>query len=189
MPATSVAFGLKALRHPSGFAKADAYTIASAYNTNLYQGTPVKIAADGTLVLAAVGDAFIGPFIGVEYTDTASGRRLYNRQWPANQAATDIVAYCYHDPDIIYEIQANGVINVSDIGSVASFAATPGSGTTTGFSTAQLDQATLDAGGTNQFQLQILNISRRIDNAAGDAFTIVEVRINKHQDQAWAVGH
>ena len=47
MPATSAPFGLRPVFHPSGTIRPVGTTIASAYNTAIFQNQPVAIAADG----------------------------------------------------------------------------------------------------------------------------------------------
>jgi len=178
MSATATPYGLKPVNHPSGApVRFDEYTIASAYNTAIYQGTPVKLGTNGTVEVAAAGDRMVGTFIGCEYT--AGGRRIIDNKWPASTTASDIIARITTDPDIVYEIQANAAIAVADIGTMADHVGTSGS-TVTGLATTALDtvSATTEAG------FLVIGISRRPDNAAGDAKTDVYVKIAEHQWRA-----
>jgi hypothetical protein len=108
MSATSAPFGLRPAFHPSGLDRAIALAdgIASAYNTDILKGQPVKLNTSGNIVVAAAGDAFQGAFAGVEWTDT-TGRRRVSNYWPANTAyqTGSCVTYYYSDPNIVYEIQ------------------------------------------------------------------------------------
>lgn len=181
MSSTSAPFGLRPAYKPGGQVTPTALSIASAYNTNILQNQPVAIAVDGTVTAAAAGARFIGSFQGVEWTDS-DGRRRVSNKWTANTVGTQIVAYVTEDPAIIYEIQASGTIAVADIGSQADFTTAGTGNTTIGISAMMLDQATLTNSGNAG--LRILAIAPGPDNAAGDAYTIVQVNISEHQNVA-----
>jgi hypothetical protein len=181
MSSTSQPFGLRPAYSPSGVIRPTAYTIASAYGSNILQNQPVKIGSDGTLQAAAIGDRFIGSFQGVEFTDS-DGRRRVSNKWTASTSATDIVAYATLDPSIVFEIQANGSVAVSDIGSQADFTTITAGSTTTGLSAVMLDTATLTNSGNAS--LRIINIAPGPDNAAGDSYTVVQVQVSEHQNVA-----
>ena len=181
MSSVSAPFGLRPAYSPSGVLRPAAYSIASAYGSNILQGQPVKIGTDGTIQAAAIGDRFIGTFQGVEFTDTDGKRRVSNK-WTSGTVASDIVAYVTLDPTIVYEIQANGSIAVTDIGKQADFTTITAGSTTTGLSALMLDTATLTDSGNAS--LRIVGIAPGPDNAAGDAFTIVQVQIAEHQNVA-----
>lgn len=182
MSAIFAPFGLKPLYHPSGIIRPKALDVASGYNTNLFQYTPVALGAPAAGLifgptLAATGP-IIGTFLGVEYTQ-ANQRRAYSNWWPANTVATQIVAYYTDDQLITYEIQANGSIAETQIGNQADFTAEVGN-TTTGFSTVALDTASLITGAATK-QVKIVGLTPGPLNAFGDAFTIVQVQIANHQ--------
>ena len=179
MPSTSAAFGLRPVFHPSGIIRPTAMTIESGYNANILQFQPVKIGASGTIEAAAATEAaIVGTFMGVEFTDT-DGRRRVSNKWTASTSATDIVAYVTTDPAIVYEIQANSSLVITDIGAQADFASVTAGSTTTGLSAAMLDAAQKTTSG-NEI-LRIVNLGTEIDNAWGDAYTIVQVQISEHQ--------
>lgn len=186
MSTVSRPFGLRPAYSPQGVIRPTAYSIASTYGTNILDAQPVALAADGTLVAAAVGGRFIGTFCGVEYTNT-QGRRVVDNKWIAGTVGTEIVAYATLDPSIVYEIQASGSITVADIGSQADYTTIGTGSTVTGLSTMMLDQATL----TNSASagLRIIGIASGSDNAPGDAFTIVQVQIAEHQNVADRVAY
>ena len=144
MSTTSQPFGLRPAFSPSGVVRPTAYSILTGYAANILQNQPVKIGTNGTIQAAAIGDRFIGTFQGVEFTDSDSRRRVSNK-WTASTAGTDIVAYVTLDPSIVYEIQANGSIAVTDIGKQADYTAISAGSTTTGLSALMLDTATLTA--------------------------------------------
>jgi len=179
MPSTSAAFGLRPVFHPSGIIRPTAMTIESGYGSNILQFQPVYIGASGTIEAAAATEAaIVGTFMGVEFTDT-DGRRRVSNKWTAGTSATDIIAYVTTDPAIVYEIQANSSLVITDIGAQADFASVTAGSTTTGLSAAMLDAAQKTTSG-NEI-LRIVNLGTEIDNAWGDAYTIVQVQISQHQ--------
>lgn len=186
MSSTSQPFGLRPAFSLTGVVRPIAYSIASAYGANILQNQPVKIAADGTLQAAAIGDRFIGTFQGVEFTDS-DGRRRVSNKWTSGTVATDIIAYSTLDPSITYEIQSNAPIAVSDIGSQADFTTITAGSTVTGLSALMLNAASLTASGNAS--LRVVDIAPGPDNVAGDAFTIVQVQISEHQNVADIVGY
>ena len=183
MSSVSQPFGLRPKYHGSGGLirpTPGPYTITTGYSSNILQNQPVKIipssTGEGTLAAAAIGDHFIGTFQGVEWTDT-DGRRNYSNKWTANVAGSDIVAYVTEDPNIIYEIQSNAALTVADIGKQYNFTAITAGSAVTGLSALMLDVASVDTNAS----LQVMNISPAPDNAWGDTYVIVQVRISEHQ--------
>ena len=182
MSSTSAPFGLRPAFHPSGLDRAQALAngITSAYSTDILKGQPVKYDTAGVIVVAAAGDAFVGAFDGVEWTDT-TGRRRVSNYWPANTAYTtgSCVAYFYNDPNIVYEIQADGSVAQTAIYDEADL-----SNTTAGSNVTGLSQCTLSAtlkGANGQGQMRIVDLAPYVDNAWGDSFTVVRATIAKHQ--------
>lgn len=183
MSSVSSPFGLKPAFHPSGIIRQLQGTIASGHPTDIFQFSPLQVAADGTLVAAAPGARIVGAFMGVEWTQTDGRRRVGNR-WEANTIGSDIVAYYTEDPSLFYEIQASASIVQTDVGSQADWTALAGNATT-GLSSVALDQTTLTNVGNAG--LRIVGVNPAADNGFGDAFTIVQVQISEHQyvaDQA-----
>lgn len=182
MSSTSAPFGLRAAYSPSGVVRPTAYTITTGYATTIYQNQPVKIVpsstGEGTIAAASVGDRFIGTFCGVEWTDS-DGRRRVSNKWTASTAGTDIVAYVTLDPSIVYEIQSNAALAVSDIGKQYDFTAASGN-TTTGLSTQMLDVASA----ASNASFRLIGITPGPDNAFGDTYVIAQVQISEHQNVA-----
>lgn len=180
MTATAAPFGLRPAKHASGQIRTEAVTIATGYATTIYRHGPVKMLADGTIGAAAAGEAFVGVLMGVEYKDSTG--KPCGGHWPASTAATDIVAYITRDPNIIYEIQATATIAQTGVGNLVDLAAAGSGSAALGTSIASADAATL---GTASAQLQILGFQPAHNNAAGDAFPILQVRIAEHQLSGW----
>ena len=185
MSATNAPFGLRPAFHPSGLDRAQALAngIASGYSSDILKGQAVKLNSSGNIVIAAAGDAFQGAFAGVEFTDT-TGRRRVSNYWPASTAyqTGSCVAYFYNDPNIVYEIQADGSLAQTSIGDMADLSNTTAGSTTTGLS--QCTLSTTLAGAGNSAQMLIRDLAPYPDNAWGDAYTIVQVQISEHQNVA-----
>lgn len=178
MTAVAAPFGLRPVFHPSGSVRPTEGLILSGYANNIYQGSPVGIAANGTLIQAAAGAQAMGPFQGVEFTPS-DGRRRYGNLWPAAQVATEIVAYYVRDPEVIYEIQANATLAQASLGDEFDWSA---NGTGNGNLTTQLSTVSLDvASVAANAGLQLLGFSPYPDNLAGDAFPIVQVKLAQSQ--------
>jgi len=184
MSASSTPFGLRPDYSPSGVVRPTAYTCLTGYASNIFQNQPVKIGTNGTLEAAAVGNRFIGTFQGVEFTDT-DGRRRVSNKWTASTAATDIVAYATLDPSIVYEIQADATLAVTDIGSQYDFTTITAGNSTTGLSAMMLGVSTTAANAS----MRLIGLTPGPDNAFGDAFPIVQVQISEHQNVADVAGY
>ena len=182
MSATNAPFGLRPAFHPSGLDRASALAdgILSTYATDILKGQPVKMASTGVIQVAAAGDAFLGAFSGVEWTDT-TGRRRVSNYWPANTAyqTGSCIAYFYNDPNIVYEIQADGSLAQSSVGDEADLSNTTAGSTTTGLS--QCTLSTTLAGVGNSAQMRIVNLAPYPGNAWGDSYTIVRAVIAEYQ--------
>lgn len=171
-------YGLRPVRHLNGgVVQTNAYAIASGYNTALYTGDVVEGIADGTIEQAEAGNTDnLGVFAGCRFVD-ATGKQVFSPYWPASQVATDIVAYVYDDPNIVYAIQSDATgVALADIHMGADWEVVAGD-VKTGRSNWNLDvSAGLGATGTS---LRILRIINDGENAAG-AYADVEVIFNEH---------
>ena len=182
MSSTSAPFGLRPVYSPSGTVRPAQYTILSGYATQILQNQPVQIVpsstGEGTIGAAAVGARFIGTFAGVEWTDT-DGRRRVSNKWTAGTTGTDIVCYVSLDPNLVYEIQSNAALAITDIGKQFDFTAASGS-TVTGLSSQMLDVASAAANAS----LRLIGITPGADNAWGDTYVVAQVTISEHQNVA-----
>jgi hypothetical protein len=194
MSATSAPFGLRPAFHPSGLDRAQALAngITSGLAVNILKGQPVVYttaatvgstgAANGTIIpagnsAATSGYQVAGAFAGVEWTDT-TGRRRISNYWPASTAYTtgSCVAYFYNDQNIVYEIQADGSLAQTSIGNEYNFSNITAGSTTTGLSQATLATASAQTNGA-QGQMRVVDLAPYVDNAWGDAYTIVRVTL------------
>ena len=191
MPATSAPFGLRPVFHPSGLDRPIALAggiqsvsvsgnVNAGYATNIFKGQPVALNTAGYIVVATAGSAFLGAFAGCEWTD-GTGRRRVSNYWPANETfqTGSVIAYYYTDPNIVYEIQADGTLAQTSIGDQANLSNVSNGSTTTGLS--QCTMSTTLAGTSAVGDLRIVNLAPYVDNAWGDAYVIVQVQISRSQ--------
>ena len=186
MSTTYTPFGLKPVYHPSGIIRSLNYTGQYDTNATFYSGTVVSLnnsAGASTLGVASntptANQRLAGVFGGVEYTD-ASGRRTVSKWFgPALGTATDVILWIFMDDQITYEAQANGSIAFTQVGQEFNLTANS-SGTIIGngglgTSTAAIDPTAVSAGA--QGQVEVVGLGREIDNAWGDTYTIVQVKL------------
>lgn len=176
MSSTSAPFGLRPVSHPSGVVRTTQYTIDPAYTTAIYAGSAVKIHTDGTIRAAAAGDALLGAFMGCEYTNVNGNRKVSN-WWTGEANAKDIICYVSDDPSIVYEIQADGAVAQTKVGESADITNATAGSTITGNSATTISATTA----ASQATLQVIGIPAYTDNAAGDSYTVVRVKIAEHQ--------
>lgn len=182
MSATAGPFGLRPVNHPSGTIRPKRLIngLASGYATSLYQGTPIKLNTSGNLVISTGSDDIIGAFWGCEFT--LAGRRMVLPYWPASTVpdvtGDPFYVYYFDDPNIIYEVQGAGSYAQTALGDQANFSSVGAGAYPPGYS-----QATLGAlvGATVQGQFRIEALAPYVDNAWGDAFTIVQGKISQHE--------
>jgi hypothetical protein len=182
MSSTSAPFGLRPSFHPSGLDRAIALAngIASGYSSGILKGQPVALNTSGNIIAATAGSAYQGAFAGHEWTDV-SGRRQISNQWVASTSYTtgSEVTYYYSDPNIVYDIQANGSLAQTSIGDQANFASITAGSTTTGLSQCMISTSLAGSGAVGD--LRIINLSPGVDNDWGDAYTVVQVQVSRSQ--------
>jgi hypothetical protein len=175
MANADAAFGFVPTRHMSGYApRANKYTITSGLAENIFNGDAVILAADGTLQPAGATETnVVGVFAGCSYT-ASDGSYVYSEYWPSGTTATDIVAFVYDDPYIVFKVQSAGTPAQTNIGNCADIVAGAGS-TLTGQSGFEIS-GTMAAASA---QTKILALYDAPENSFG-ANAVMEVLINEH---------
>ena len=197
--------GMTPIRHRNGAAYNGAfnpYYVYGTYATALFVGDAVTRTgasnivevnapgagkfAPGTLpavALTAAGDGnpITGVIVGFA-ADPNGLERIYN------PASNERVAYVCDDPDVVFEIQADGSIPVGSVGLNGVLIYTNAGSTTTGRSGAELDTTSDAPAADASNQLTIQRVVNREDNEAGSANTRVEVKINNHTEAHGALG-
>mgnify|MGYP003138239198 FL=1 len=146
--------------------------IASAYDTAIFYGDFVKLVSAGTLEKAAVTTAVVagtvGIFVGCSYTDPSSSQLTFNQTFPADTAASDIMAYVVDDPKLVFKMQGDEAIAQTGLGNNISAVSTAGS-TTIGRSKNALDGGSIAT--TNSLPLRVLEFVDGPTSAVGDTYT------------------
>ncbi len=165
MATTAAPYGLKPVKRADGMPYAGAmsqYLIDPAGEaTNLFYGQVVHIGADGYIALSTATGAdattnalptgttltgSLGVFVGCEYVNS-SGQTVQAQYYPSGTAnGGAIKAYVVDDPNVLFQVQADGAMDQSDIGANTFFAAaqsTSTGNTSTGNSTSAVDATTV----------------------------------------------
>jgi hypothetical protein len=195
MSSVSAPFGFRASYHNSGQIIAKAYTLATGYAQNVFQGDPVKLvdtgviqlgSSDGTRSGTTDGVLLLGIFAGCQYID-ALGVPTVSPYWPSGVAATEITAWVYDDPEILFAVQydnpSSGITVQTAVGEQCDWTvASPGGSTRTGLSNTKLSAIQATSG---QFQITgFEGTTGGVDSTLTDAFVVATVRINEHQYKA-----
>lgn len=194
--------GLQPFKHLNGApynGSVQPYYIPASYGTALFIGDPVvktgtsntaeySAASVGTFpagtlpevnkATAGDGNALTGVIVGFE--PLPDGLDLVY-----NPASTARVALVCDDPDVSFEIQADGTVAATDIGANANLIFTNAGNANTGLSGAELDTSAMAAVATNQLTIQ--RVINRTDNELGE-FVKLEVKINNHTEVAGVAG-
>ena len=194
MSSTSAPFGFRPSFHNSGQMRPKAYTIASTYAANIFQGDPVKLtdagviqlgSSDGTRDGTTDGISLLGIFAGCQYLD-ASGKPTISPFWPTGTTGTAITAWVYDDPETLFDVQYTnpgtpGTTTVQTaVGEECDWTvASPGGSTRTGLSNTQLSVIQATSG-----QFQITGFAYNINDSLTDAYVVATVRINEHHYKA-----
>lgn len=180
MTAVASPFGLRAIYHQTGYDRATRRPIAGGYASAIFKGTPVALDANGTIVLATNAADFKGIAYGFEFID-ASGKPNYQPNWPAGQTVapgTQAWAWVAEDPDTVFEAQASVSIPATALGDQVNMVNIGAGSAFTGYSTAALS-APVGAGAQGMFR--IVGITLTEDNAWGDPFPLLHLKVARDQ--------
>lgn len=167
---------------PAGYATAafigDAVLKTSTSNTGIVTvpgGGQFGVGTLPEINIATVGDAnwITGVIVGFSADPTG----LENKH---NPASTERVAFVCDDPDVIYEIQADGAIPATSISLNAVLIATHSGSTATGLSGMELDTTSTAPSADASNQLLIMRAVNREDNDTTLTHANVEVLISLH---------
>ena len=167
--------GFWPVKHLSGGTiRASEHTIASAYNTLVSSGDAVKLVAGGGIEVAAAGNRILGVFEGVHYTN-AAGEPVFSKNWPASTVATNIKAYVFDDPNLVFGVQSAGSTVAADVGNLGDHVATAGD-TSTGLSKNELNGTT----STASAGFRVIGKINAPDNDWGTN-VLLEVQVYEHE--------
>ena len=164
------------------------YSIASGYNTNIFNGDAVQLVTGGTVERDTADAAMtpIGVFLGCTYTDPSLGYQLFSQYYPANTAASDIMAYVADGTDVLFKVAVLssgagatpviGDLAITDLGANVAMINNNGD-TATGNSRCGISDTTAT---TNTLPLRIVELVEETKNSSG-GFTEALVK--------WNAGH
>jgi len=164
------------------------YSIVSGYNTNIFNGDAVKLVTGGTVERDTADAAMtpMGVFLGCTYTDPSLGYQLFSQYYPANTAASDIMAYVADGTDVLFKVAVLssgagatpviGDLAITDLGANVAMINNAGD-TATGNSRCGISDTTAT---TNTLPLRIVELVEETKNSSG-GFTEALVK--------WNAGH
>ena len=190
MALTAAPYGLKPVKRADGMPYAGAtsqFLIDPAGEaTNLFYGQVVILGADGYIALSTATGAdignnnlgganlgAIGVFVGCEYVNS-SGQLVQAQYYPTGTSNGDAIkAYVVDDPNVLFQVQADGAMDQSEIGANTFFAAVQS--TTTGSTTTVNSTSAVDA--TSQTAAAAFRIVSAV-SPISDAFPDLLVKFN-----------
>ena len=201
MASTQTPYGFRAVNELGGLPYAGStrsFPINPAgYNTNIYNGSLVYVAASGYLQIAtstgadATTNGFptgtantgcVGVFVGCTYTN-AQGQIIYSQYYPANTASVQgstITAYVVDDDRAVFQVQASGTVTFAALGIntfLSAVQSTSTGSTTTGNSTTSVVLESSMVTTTAAFRVVgFANVPGF--STVGDAYTDILVKFN-----------
>ena len=198
MASTATPYGFRAVNELGGLPYAGStrsFPINPAgYNTNIYNGSLVYVAASGYLQIAtstgadATTNGFptgtantgcVGVFVGCTYTN-AQGQIIYSQYYPANTASVQgstITAYVVDDDRAVFQVQADGSLTFAALGAnvyLAAAQSTSTGSTTTGNSTTAVSATAV----TTTAAFRVIGFVNNAQSQSGDAYTDILVKFN-----------
>lgn len=183
------AYGMRPAYSPQGMAAARSYAngIASGYGTGILKYQPVTLNSSGQIIAAVAGtNDFIGVFAGVRYVDS-NGVPHVSDQWTAGQTYSNsagsvtgiygVEVLVWDDPNMVFNIQADGSLAQS-IGGQVNFSNIGAGSTTTGLSQCTASASSLTTSGQGQLRIVGLVLPPTTNggtNQWGDAYTEIQV--------------
>jgi hypothetical protein len=193
-PTVNAPYGLKAINRVDGLPYAGAIRqipIASTYNTPIYYGDIVRIAAGGTIqkstvttdATTAAANNTVGVFVGCSFVNSQS-QPVSGQFYQSNTTNQSAVAFVVDDPLALFKVAvtlSNGAmsyVNQSIVGT--NMAVVQGTGSNTTGDSAVSVYATNAQGNAAALPVRVIAIVP--DTAINtSAYTEVLVKINNHQ--------
>ena len=182
MSATAAPFGLRPVGNLGGTYNGSfrQYPILSSESTRICFGDLVKLTDAGTTTTiqkdtGTTAATPIGIFMGCRYTDLSTGQTQFTQVW-SGAAHTNGMVYVMDDPNVLFEIQADGSVNDDDIAANAALVQGT-SNLTLGISRVSLDIST--AATTTTLPIRIVDFRGGFDgDEKGTSFPIMVCKFN-----------
>ena len=163
------------------------YTIEDNYGTAIFKGDHVLQSGGYVIKGTASGATILGVFNGCFYIAPTSKKPTYSNYYPGSinvtsagsiSGSTNIDAYIYDDPYMLFEAQCDGTLAKTDIGKNTDTVLTAGS-TVNGLSKNEIDDSTEAT--TAGLQVKIIGITKDPENDdASSANANWYVMFNEH---------
>ena len=198
--------GLRPVMHRNGApynGAVNPYYVASGYGVAMFIGDPVLKYTDGSNAAAVTapgaGTFAIGTLPEVRLAPVTDGTKITGvivafsalptgLETLHNPASTERVAWVCDDPDVIFEIQADGIVTTTMVGLNAQMIATHAGSATTGLSGREIDILADPPAADASNQLLIHRLVNREDNDTELTHAQVLVTINQHSQLSGTVG-
>jgi len=170
------------------------YAIPASYAVTIQYGDPVIIVNTGstrgtlarfnatttatTVTSTGGGFGFVGVFVGCTYTDPTYGK-VFRQNYTSGNSASDIQAYVIDDPDVLFQVQADGSLAQTTLGCNAALIQTVAGNSGANINSGVALQASSVAT-TATLPVRIVDFVNSTTSTIGDAYTDVLVRINTH---------
>ena len=191
MASTAAPYGLRPVNLIGGQPYAGStrlIKIASGYGANLFFGQPVRIGTAGTIEAATVtttapATGVVGVFVGCTYTDPNLKIKVFKQYWPTGTVASDAFAYVVDDPDVVFQLQADGAVSQSALGeniglNASSGDTATGNATTSGNAGAATVNSPFTGTATSSLPFRIVGFVESTTSTVGDAYTDLLVKFN-----------
>ena len=139
------------------------YTIIDGESSTMFQGDMVKFASGG-VVDAAVADAGLMVFNGIQYDDPTTGKPTFKNNYDGVDLNKDIDCFVYDDPYQVYEAQGDSATAPTQamVGLYMDSVKTHAGNSTTGISGDELDVST---NSTTLTGAKVLGFAQTPDNS------------------------
>ena len=190
MASTASPYGLRAVNEIGGLPYAGSTRSLlidpAGYGTNIYNGTVVYVNSSGYInIVTGTGadgttNSFpgsgtltgaVGVFVGCSYIN-AQGQQIYAQYYPASTTGV-VTAYVVDDPNVVFQVQANGSMAQTTLGNNVYFAnaqSTSTGSTTYGNSNVAVSTSSV----TTTAAFRIIGFA----SGPGDAYTDLLVKFN-----------
>ena len=139
------------------------YTILDGESSTMFQGDLVEFASGG-IIDAAVADAGLMVFNGIQYDDPTTGKPTFKNQYDGVDLNKDIDCFVYDDPYQVYEAQGDTAATQAMVGTYMDHDETHSGNTTTGISGDEVD---VSDSGTTLTGVKFLGLAKTPGNSFG----------------------
>lgn len=164
------------------------YRVPNSVTAAIANGAPVRLNGGYVVAVGASGDGTpetLGVALGFMWVDPLTGQPQYRQYIPAGTSSAGVMegnidtpmVLVVDDPNAVFHIQADASVTVGDVGLNFNVTAAGGIDTLYNNSRYALDASTRTS--ANTAMCRLVGIVEEADNAFGDPYPIVAVRLNR----------